>query len=52
MVRLPPDELSEWRLVGVPEAAGFLSPARASRLLASLAARDPGTVHLDHGLPP
>ncbi|GAA2994161.1 NUDIX hydrolase [Streptosporangium longisporum] len=51
-IRLPPEELSEWRMVDAADADAFLPPARAHRLRACLSARRTGrTAYLQDGVP-
>ncbi|MGC5013732.1 NUDIX domain-containing protein [Streptosporangium sp. DT93] len=51
-IRLPPEELSEWRTVDPADADAFLPPERAHRLRACVSARRTGrTAYLQDGLP-
>ncbi|WP_035845360.1 NUDIX hydrolase [Kitasatospora azatica] len=51
-LRLPPDELRDWRFVTLGEAERLLSPGRYRRLAGALEARPTGTPrYLEAGLP-
>ena len=51
-IRLPPEELSDWKLVHPADAGEFLPPIRVRRLLAAVAARCTGrAAYLEDGHP-
>ncbi|WP_248959209.1 NUDIX domain-containing protein [Sphaerisporangium perillae] len=50
-IRLPPEELSEWKLVALPDVDDYLPPQRARRARASMSARARGVAYLENSHP-
>jgi 8-oxo-dGTP pyrophosphatase MutT (NUDIX family) len=50
-IQLPPDELSEWQLVAMPDIDRYAPPPLARRTRAAMAALTRETVYLENGFP-